>query len=102
MRKERRMKERMLTQTKTSPLCASHLRPPPSPKTKKDGGSRRKMKVVRKQKWGTGRRVGDGGVDAAVVSLGGSGETIAALADGDIEDQLLDLDVPHRVRQLLL
>ena len=30
--------------------------------------------------------------------LGGSGETISTLADGDVEDELLDLDLPHGVR----
>jgi hypothetical protein len=34
--------------------------------------------------------------------LGGSGETISTLSDGDVEDQLLDLDFPHGVRELLL
>lgn len=34
--------------------------------------------------------------------LGGAGEAITALADGDVEHELLDLDLPHRVRLLLL
>ena len=29
--------------------------------------------------------------------LGGSGETITALTNGDVEDELLDLDLPHWV-----
>lgn len=34
--------------------------------------------------------------------LGGAGETIAAFADGDVEDELLDFDLSHGIRQLLL
>jgi hypothetical protein len=34
--------------------------------------------------------------------LGGASEAITALADGDVEHELLDLDLPHRVRLLLL
>lgn len=34
--------------------------------------------------------------------LGGSGEAISALPDGDVEDQLLHLHLPHRIRELLL
>jgi len=34
--------------------------------------------------------------------LGGAGEAITALADGDVEHELLNLDLPHRVRLLLL
>jgi len=30
-------------------------------------------------------------------NLCGSGETISALSDGDVEDELLDLDFPHGV-----
>jgi len=36
------------------------------------------------------------------IHLGGTGEAITALADGDVEHELLDLDLPHRVRLLLL
>ena len=35
-------------------------------------------------------------------NLGGAGETIPALSDGDVEHQLLHLDLPHRVSLLLL
>ena len=41
--------------------------------------------------------MGGGGSD-----LGGAGEPVAALPDGAVEDELLHLDVPHGVRQLLL
>ena len=34
--------------------------------------------------------------------LGGAGEAVTALPDGDVEDELLHLDLPHRVRLLLL
>ena len=34
-------------------------------------------------------------------NLGGTGEPITALSDGDVEDELLHLDLPHRVRLLL-
>lgn len=34
--------------------------------------------------------------------LGGAREPIATLADGDVEDQLLDFDLPHRVGLLPL
>ena len=34
--------------------------------------------------------------------LGGAGEAITALADGDVEHELLNLDLPHRVQLLLL
>lgn len=38
----------------------------------------------------------------AAKDFGSSGETIAAFADGDVENELLDFDVPHGARQLLL
>jgi hypothetical protein len=45
----------------------------------------------------------DGGLAAELLEhLCGAGETVAALPDGDIEDELLHLDLPHRVGQLLL
>ena len=34
--------------------------------------------------------------------LGGAREAITALADGDVEHELLNLDLPHRVQLLLL
>jgi hypothetical protein len=34
--------------------------------------------------------------------LGGAGEAITTLADGDVEHELLNFDLPHRVRLLLL
>lgn len=33
--------------------------------------------------------------------LGGTGEPVTRLADGDVEDQLLDLELPHGVLSLL-
>ena len=33
--------------------------------------------------------------------LGGTGESVTRLADGDVEDQLLDLELPHGVLSLL-
>ena len=36
------------------------------------------------------------------LNLSSASETIAALTDGDIKHQLLNLDLPHRVGQLLL
>jgi hypothetical protein len=33
--------------------------------------------------------------------LGGAGESISTLSNGDIEHELLHLDLPHRVRLLL-
>jgi hypothetical protein len=35
-------------------------------------------------------------------NLGGPGETITTLTNGDVEDELLDLDFPHWVTQFLL
>jgi len=34
--------------------------------------------------------------------LGGTSETITTLTDGDVKDELLDLNIPHGVRELLL
>lgn len=34
--------------------------------------------------------------------LRGPGETITALTDGDVEDELLDLDLPHGITQFPL
>ena len=34
--------------------------------------------------------------------LGGAGEAITALADGDVEHELLDLDLPHVSKHLSL
>ena len=33
--------------------------------------------------------------------LGGTGEPVTGLANGDVEDQLLDLELPHGVLSLL-
>ena len=45
----------------------------------------------------------DGGLAAELLEhLGGAGETVTALPDGDVEDELLHLDLPHRVGLLLL
>jgi hypothetical protein len=35
-------------------------------------------------------------------NLGGSGETISTLTDGDVEDELLNLNLPHWIRKFLL
>ena len=44
------------------------------------------------------RLLEDGLLSAELLEhLGGAGETIATLADGDVEDQLLDLQLAHHV-----
>ena len=68
--------------------------------------SRQKKEREREREKGL-RIVGTFGEDRVLATellqhLGGSGETITALTDGDVEDELLDLDLPHWVAQFLL
>ena len=70
--------------------------------------SRQKREREREREREKGLRIvdtlGEDGVLATELlqHLGGSGETITALTDGDVEDELLDLDLPHWVAQFLL
>jgi len=48
------------------------------------------------------KRTVDGGLTAQLLQhLGGAGQPVTRLADGDVQDELLDAELPHRVLGLL-